>query len=46
MKTEKMIVGIIEKKHLVALLQNDKRLDERLLFEPRSMNIETNILKI
>ena len=45
MKTEKMIVGIIEKKHLVSLLQNDKRLDERHLLESRSMNIETNILR-
>ena len=39
-----MIVGILEKKHLVALLQNEQRIDNRPLFSPREFNIETNVI--
>ncbi|MHA2364158.1 MAG: exosome complex protein Rrp42 [Candidatus Hodarchaeales archaeon] len=44
MKTNNLIVGIIEKKHILSLLSNDKRLDGREIMEPRLMSVETEVL--
>ena len=45
MKTELMINSIIETKHILNLLQNEKRLDGRKLFQYRDIQVQTNIIK-
>ena len=44
MKTESMIVGIIEQKHIISLLSQNKRLDNRAPFDLRELSIETNVI--
>ena len=46
MKTENMIVGILEKKHLTALLNKDRRIDNRDFFSPREFIVENNVINI
>ena len=45
MKTENMIVGVIEQKHIISLLQQNKRLDGRQPFTTRNIEIETNVIR-
>ena len=44
MKTENMITGIIEQKHILSLLHQNKRLDNRQNFDYRDIEIETNVI--
>ncbi len=44
MKTESMITGIIEQKHILSLLQQNKRLDNRQNFDFRNLEVETNVI--
>ena len=44
MKTENMIVSVIEQKHILSLLQQDKRLDNRKSFDVRDVEIETDVI--
>ncbi len=44
MKTESMITGIIEQKHILSLLHQNKRLDSRQNFDFRNIDIETDVI--
>ena len=44
MKTESMITGIIEQKHILSLLHQNKRLDNRQNFEFRDVEVETDVI--
>ena len=44
MKTESMITGIIEQKHILSLLQQNKRLDNRKNFDFREFEVETDVI--
>lgn len=44
MKTDNMIVGVIEQKHIISLLQQNKRLDSRQSFDFRNLEVETNVI--
>lgn len=44
MKTESMITGIIEQKHILSLLQQNKRLDSRQALDVRDIEVETDVI--
>jgi exosome complex component RRP42 len=44
MKTDSMITSVIEQKHILSLLQQNKRLDSRSNFEFRNLEITTNVI--